>query len=107
MTEFARLDDRCIEDVIIRSNLHREVLERARDLSVTLPTHEIAGDEVNRHDLVAFRAYGTPVLRWVITLLADLDDESEQLTQGDTLRLPESTWIRERIRHYMDSGEIS
>lgn len=107
MSNYQRLDDRCIESVVIRTILHKEVLQRANDLSLNLDTHEVSGDEVYRHDLAAYRAYGTPTLRWVITLLANLSDESEPLPQGSTLRLPEAAWIRERIRHYESGGELS
>lgn len=106
MSDYPRLDDRCIDDPIIRALLHREILEQVADLSISLRTHEIAADEVYRPDLAAQRAYGNHVLRWVITLVAGNEDESEPLEQGDTLRLPDAVWIRERIRHYTDGGGI-
>lgn len=106
MTDYPRLDDRCIEDPIIRTMLHREILARAADRSIPLREYEISGDEIYRPDLAAQRAYGNHVLRWVITLLAGNDDESQPLPQGETLRLPDVVWIRERIRHYSAGGGV-
>ncbi len=106
MTEYQRLDDRCIADPIVRAILHREILDHASNRSIELDVHEIAADEIYRPDLVAYRAYGNHVLRWLITLLAGTDDESEPLPQGEILRLPSMVWIRERIRHYSAGGGI-
>lgn len=68
--------------------------------------HDVLPDEEYRPDLLAYRVYGNPVMRWVVSLVADVEDEAEPLPLGVTLRLPTAAWVRERIRHYEDGGGL-
>lgn len=45
-------------------------------------------------------------LRWVVTLAAGLEDESQGMTVGKKLKLPPATWIREMIRHFQYDGQV-
>ncbi|ENC6657591.1 baseplate protein [Aeromonas hydrophila] len=106
-TQLSRLSDMQIEDDVIRSLLYSDVLAHCRTEGETdVITHDVLQDEVYRPDLVAYRVYGNPVMRWAVSLVADVEDEAEPLPVGVTLRLPSAAWVRERIRHYMDGGGI-
>lgn len=103
----SRLSDLQIEDDVLRAMLYTDVLELVRDESQTdVTTYTLLVDEEYRPDLVAHRVYGNPVMRWVISLVADVEDEAEPLPIGTLLRLPSAAWVRERIRHYMDGGGL-
>lgn len=103
----SRLSDLQIEDDVIRAMLYSDVLAMVANLGNTdVISHEVRLDEQYRPDLVANRAYGNPVMRWVVSLVADVEDESEPLPVGVVLRFPSAAWIRERIRHYADGGGI-
>lgn len=106
-SQLSRLSDMQIEDDIIRSLLYADVLAHCRDDSEQdVVTHDVMLDEEYRPDLLAFRVYGTDVMRWAVSLVADVEDESDPLPVGVKLRLPSAAWVRERIRHYMDGGGI-
>lgn len=105
---FSRLDDRSIDDAVIRSYLHKEVIAQTkRPDAVNNFDYEIKLDEVWRADLAAFRAWGSPDLRWVIRLLAEHENLCEELIPGTVYTLPSAAWIRDRVRHYADSPEIT
>jgi hypothetical protein len=106
VTEYSRLDDRNLEDPIIRSFLYNAILAQSGDYGAEGKFYTIQPDEQYRPDLAAFRAYETEILRWVITLLAGGDDEASPLPVGNEIRLPSRTWIRERIRHFSEGGGI-
>ncbi|MFX1108550.1 hypothetical protein ABEM34_20795 [Escherichia coli] len=50
--------------------------------------------------------WGIAELRWVVTLAAGLEDESQGMTVGKKLKLPPATWIREMIRHFQYDGQV-
>ncbi|CAM3952423.1 baseplate protein [Serratia sp. arafor3] len=106
MTTYNRLDDRCIEDPIIRAYLHNEVIRKSNSQDVDLYRYDIKPDEEYRPDLVAHRIWGICELRWCVRLLAGTVAEYEPLPIGQTLSAPSIAWLRERIRHYVDTGEL-
>lgn len=53
-----------------------------------------------------YRMWGIAELRWVVTLAAGLEDESQGMTVGKKLKLPPATWIREMIRHFQYDGQV-
>lgn len=97
---YNRLDDRSIEDVILRALFHQEVVKRASSYHEDNTDYTIKPDEIYRSDLAAFRAYGNEDLRWVFRVLLGLEFETEAMTAGTTLSLPDMAWIRDRIRDY-------
>lgn len=108
MSDYPRLDDRCIEDPIIRSYLHREVIAQSQRFDdASNIQYTIKLDEAYRADLVAYRVYKNSALRWVVKLVAGHEHEMEALPVGDDLTLPSAAWIRDRVRHYADTPEIS
>lgn len=99
MSQISRLSPYNIADDLTRAELYREV--RAGDPS--WPEREVRLDETLKPELLAYRHYGTDELKWVVLIVAGLDDMREALEAGSVLRLPPVTWIRERIRFH--SGE--
>lgn len=98
-TKLDRLSPYNIADDLVRAELYREI--KAGD--PTWGTYEVQPDEVLRPELTAYRYYGTDIPKWVVLLVAGIDDMREAMESGLVLRLPPKTWIRGRIRYY--SGE--
>ncbi|HAU6297977.1 TPA: baseplate protein [Citrobacter freundii] len=103
---YSRLDDRCIEDPVIRAYLHREVLEQANSSDTTNLHYEIKLDEVYRADLAAQRCWGNMDLRWVFRLVAGHESLDDAFEPGTIYTVPSASWIRDRVRHYVDNPEI-
>lgn len=104
---YTRLDNRSVEDPIIRAYLHREIIqqsERYDDQNNFIYT--IKQDEKYRPDLVAYRAWGSADLRWVVDIIAGNEAETDALPVGKDLTFPTAAFIRDRVRHYTDSPEI-
>lgn len=102
-----RLSDLQIEDDVLRAMLYSDVLALVAEPGQSdVFQYDILLDEEYRPDLTAYRAYGSTVMRWVISLVADIEDEADPLPVGEVLRLPSPAWVRERIRHYTDGGGI-
>lgn len=97
---YNRLDDRSIDDVILRGLFHQEVIKRSASFHEDNNDYTIKLDEQYRSDLAAYRAYENEDLRWVIRLLVGLESETEALPVGRTLSLPDVAWLRDRIRDY-------
>ncbi|PIJ43299.1 baseplate protein [Tatumella sp. OPLPL6] len=104
---YNRLDDRFIESDVLRAMMHREMLDRVSQYNEDNFDYVIKVDEQYRSDLAAFRAYGTQELRWVFRVIAGHESEYEALPTGKTFTLPDSTWLRNKIRDYAEkSGAI-
>lgn len=107
MSELSRLSALLVEDDILRSYLFAAVLEYSADESNNeVLEYEVHQDEIYRRDLAAYRVYGNADLRWVFSVVADSEDESEPLPEGMVLRLPPASWIRETIRHFAQEGGL-
>ena len=99
----SRLDDRNIEDPIIRAYMRQAVMEKALSYDSDLLTYDIQSDEIYRPDLIAYRIWGTGELRWVISLVCGLEDECDAMTEGTELTVPTLAWIREQINAFSGS----
>lgn len=104
--QLSRLSDLQIEDDVIRAYLYREILSAVADGSVASFPYEIKMDEAYRPDLVSFRVYGHTELRWLVCLLCSVEDEEEPLPVSSVVLFPNQTYIRDRIRHYAENGEL-
>lgn len=96
ITKLDRLSPYNITDDLVRAELYREI--KAGD--PTWELYEVQPDEVLRPELTAYRFYNTDILKWVVLIVAGLDDLREAMESGVKLPLPPKTWIRERIRFY-------
>ncbi len=94
-----RLSPYNITDTLARAELYREI--KAGDPKWS--SIEVQPDEVLRPELTAYRFYQTDVLKWVVLIVAGIDDMREAMESGQKLQLPPKVWVRQRIRHY--SGE--
>lgn len=103
-----RLSPLNIDDEILRGYLFSTVLRYSQDKSNAADCllYEIKQDEEYRPDLTAYRIYGTPDLRWVVSLLTDVEDESDPLPVGTVFQFPDTAWLREQIRHFADGGGL-
>ena len=107
MTELSRLSALLVGDDILRSYLFAAVLEYVADESNSeILEYEIRQDEMYRRDLAAYRVYGSSDLRWVFSVVADIEDEAEPLPEGVVLRLPPAAWLREQSRHIAEEGGL-
>lgn len=98
---YNRLDDRSIEDIVLRGLFHQEVIKRSSSFHEDNSDYTIKIDEAYRADLAAFRAYNeNDDLRWIFRVLCGLESEMDPLPVGKTLSLPDMSWIRDRIRDY-------
>lgn len=71
-----------------------------------LTIYYVLPDEQYRADLIAYRVWGIEELRWVVTLAAGLEDESQGMMVGQKLKLPPATWVREMVRHFQFDGQV-
>lgn len=107
MTTLSRLSCLNIDDDILRSYLFADVIEYSQDETNTdAILYEIKPNDQYRPDLASFMAYGTVDLRWVISVVADVEDEADPLPVGTVLRLPPAAWVRERIRYHQEEGDL-
>lgn len=102
----SRYDDRNIADPILRAELRKQVMAMCQSNDQNLTPYEVRMDEQYRPDLLAWRMWGIHELRWVVTLAAGLEDESEGMTIGRKLKLPPAAWVREMIRHFQYDGQV-
>ena len=104
---YSRLDDRSVEDPLIRSYLHKEVLAQCASSDSSNITYEIKLDVVYRTDLAAFRCWGNMDLRWVFRLVAGHESLDEAMEPGTIYTVPSAAWIRDRVRHWADTAELN
>lgn len=107
MSDYSRLDDRYIEDPIIRSFMHNEVVAKSTSQDSDLQPYDIKPDEEYRTDLVAYRIWQTHELRWAVRIICGTEAEWDALPVGTTINVPTLAWLRDRIRHYASDGEVS
>lgn len=97
-----RLSPYNITDDLVRGELYREIRSGAVYMAPGWIEHTIQPDERLMPELVAYREYGTDALKWVVLIVAGLDDYREAMEVGAVLRLPPLVWIRQRIKHWAD-----
>ncbi|MCZ4061173.1 baseplate protein [Pantoea sp. LMR881] len=107
MSDYSRLDDRYIDDPVIRSFMHNEVVAKSTSQDSDLYGYDIKPEEEYRPDLVAHRVWGTDELRWAVRTIAGTEAEWDPLPVGETLYMPPLAWLRDRIRHFANDGEVS
>jgi len=95
-----RLLDTQIEDVVIRAQMYKDVLNAVNNKVVQLQPKEIQVDEVYRSDLIAYRVYALAELAWLVDLLLDREDPAEPIVMGKTIYFPPLAFVRDRIRYY-------
>lgn len=104
-----RLSYMNIDDRILRVELFREIrkaqtAEKYR--GTEWGSYEIQPADVLSPELIAYKCYGLDTLKWVVMVAAGLDDPREQLQAGETIYLPKTSYLRERIKYYEQLEEI-
>ena len=102
----SRYADSNISDPILRADLRKVLMLMCESNDKNLTIYYVLPDEQYRPDLLAYRMWGIAELRWVVTLAAGLEDESQGMTVGKKLKLPPAPWIREKIRHPKNDGQV-
>ena len=103
-----RLSPLNIADPLLRVELYREIRTAQNDSKARAGNYvkfTIQPSEALAPDLLAYRAYGLDTLKWVVLIAAGLEEPRERLEDGETLWLPRTAWLRERIRYYADLEE--
>lgn len=102
----SRLSDMSISDDILRVTLYKKVLSYLSDAdnSDSIITYEIKEDEQSRPELLAYRVYGSPDLRWLVMLVTGNDDEFAAVSAGYEIDLPPLSVVRSYIREVRDSA---
>lgn len=102
MNKLPRLSDMNIKDDVIRASFYRRIIEYIRQPKAEITPYTIKPDEEYRPDLVAWRAFRTVELKWLVLLVADIDDEAEPLPVGSVLYFPSPQFVRQEMRRFLD-----
>lgn len=101
-----RLSPLNITDPLVRVELYREIRNAQANQQAGWSSYEIQPADSLMPELIAYKFYKLDTLKWVIMVAAGLDNPRERLTEGKTLYLPSTAWIRERIKHYQSVEQI-
>ena len=94
-----------IENRLLRVELFREiraVQEQPSKRNSNWGAYIIQPGDVLMPELIAYKVYGLDTLKWVVMVAACLDDPCERLSEGTTIYLPKTAYLRERIKYYED-----
>lgn len=96
-----RLDPMLIQDPLVRARLYADIRNRSPYRNATYWTeYTVSPGERFMPELIAVRAWNDETLKWVVLLVAEVDDPRRELESGLTLRLPTREWLRDRIKYY-------
>ena len=102
MAKLARLSPLNIRDDLIRARFYLEVRNGQAVSNVDWDEWEVSLDELTKPELISMRYYGTPQLKHVVAIAANLDDLRGEIQPGITIKLPPAKWVRQRIRYFME-----
>ena len=103
----SRLSPLNISDVLFRGELYREIRRAQAEDTDGWREYEVQPADRLMPELIAYKVYGLDTLKWVVCIAASLDDMRVPLTVGAILKLPPTSWIRERIRYYSDQKPVT
>ncbi|MDX5979629.1 hypothetical protein [Vreelandella alkaliphila] len=97
-----RLSPSQLTDPLVRARLYRDIRRQTPRVSrKSWYSYTVAPGEVLMPELVAYRAYRSKRLKWVVLAAAGMTDYRLALEGGETLQLPSLEWLRDRLRYYM------
>ncbi|WP_318491929.1 hypothetical protein [Photobacterium leiognathi] len=102
MAKIPRLSELNIEDDVLRGVFYGRVMDYINDPESPYMSVTIRPNEEYRPDLVSYRVYGTVELRWLVGLMCAISDEAEPLPVGESFKFPDSLWIRQAMRQFLD-----
>lgn len=104
----SQLLDKNVTDLVLRAQMYRDILDDIASGNQAAKTHEIKEDEQYRSDLIAFRFYGRYDIAWLVDLMSAREDIADPHVIGMKLLLPESVYIRSKIKYYATlEGQLS
>lgn len=101
MATLSRLSPLNIEDVLVRAELYREIRGAQAEDYADWREYEVQPADRLMPELIALKVWGLDTLKWVVCVAAGLDNMREPLEVGTILKLPQTSWLRERIKFYM------
>ncbi|QUM78777.1 baseplate wedge protein 53 (plasmid) [Moritella sp. 24] len=103
---YSRLSDMSIEDDVLRVELYKKVLNYIESTANIddIILYEVKEDEQHRPDLLAYRVFGNDDLRWLVMLVAGIDDDFEAIPAGYDLAFPPLAIVRTMIREVRDNA---
>lgn len=106
MAALSRFSDQNIDDDVLRGVFYNRILAYVADPTAQVTKHDIKHDEEYRPDLVSYRLYNTPDLRWLVLLMCDVQDEADPLPVAETVSFPSSVWVRQAMRDFISEMGI-
>lgn len=101
-----RLSPLNISDPLVRVELYREIRNAQASRQTDWTAYEVQPADSLMPELIAYKVYKLDTLKWVVMIAAGLDNPRERLKEGETLYLPSTAWIRDRIKHYQTVEQI-
>lgn len=96
-----RLDPMLIQDPLVRARLYADIRNRSPYRNASYwSEYTVSPGERFMPELIAVRAWNDETLKWVVLLVAEVDDPRREIESGITLRLPTREWLRDRIKYY-------
>ena len=96
----SQLSDKNVSDLILRAQMYRDIRKDITSGEAQAEVHEIKEDELYRSDLISFRNYGRSDLAWLVDLVCDREDIANPHVIGLNILLPDSVYIRSKIKFY-------
>lgn len=96
----SQLSDENVSDLVLRAQMYKDILSDVESGVQAAQTHEVKEDEQYRSDLIAFRFYGRNDVSWLVDLMSSREDIAEPHVIGMKILLPESVYIRSKIKYY-------
>lgn len=102
MNKLSRLSELNIEDDVLRGIFYRSIIQYVNDPTAILSKVIIRQNEEFRPDLVSYRLYGIPDLRWLVCLICGVEDEADPLPVASEFYFPSSIWVRQQLRKFIN-----
>lgn len=104
-----RLDPMLISDPLIRARLYADIQQQTPFRGAEFwRDYVVSPGERLLPELIASRVLGSALLKWVVMIVAGLDNPKNEIEAGKTLSIPSKTWLRDRIKFYqaIDSTQV-
>ncbi len=104
----SQLTDENVTDLVLRAQMYKDILADIANGTEIAEAHEVKEDEQYRSDLIAFRFYGRFDLAWLVDLMSNREDIADPHIIGMQILLPDSVYIRNKIKFYSTlEGQLS
>ena len=100
----SRLNPMLISDSLYRVKLYDEIRQAEGSSFVE---YEVSMSETLLPEIIAVRSWNDETLGWVVMIAAGIDDPRREIEAGITIKLPNITWLRDKIRYYQKLSNMS